>query len=232
MEWTWLPYDATPADYDAQARALLTAFRAGDAQAVERMYRHHPRFRRPDVSWLPGPMSAVEVAATTLDRDDARLAVARAYDALDWASLVAHAEAINTPHWDIARFEAAVEAVVRGDVDDLRRRLDEGPSLVRARSTRVGPFDPEVHWCTLLHYVAANGVEHWRQKTPPTAVAIADLLLARGADPDALADLYGGECTTLTLLVSSRHPYEAGLQVPLVHMDARASRAMNRRPST
>jgi len=52
--------------------------------------------------------------------------------------------------------------------------------LIRARSLRE-------HRCTLLHYAAANGVEAERQRTPPNAPAVAQLLLARGADPDAFA---------------------------------------------
>jgi hypothetical protein len=44
------------------------------------------------------------------------------------------------------------------------------PALVRARSSRVCCFDPPVvHRATRLHYVAANGVEQYRQKTPPHA---------------------------------------------------------------
>jgi hypothetical protein len=67
----------------------------------------------------------------------------------------------------------------------------------------------------LLHYVAANGVEACRQKTPPNAVEIARALLEAGAEPDALADMYGAKCTTMEMLVSSDHPAQAGLQVPL-----------------
>src|SRR5258708_712229 len=80
----------------------------------------------------------------------------------------------------------------------------------------VGVSDPPVHRATLLHYVAANGVEAYRQKTAPNAVEIARTLLQAGAEPDALADMYGAECTTMSMLVSSSHPAEAGLQVPLV----------------
>jgi ankyrin repeat protein len=66
--------------------------------------------------------------------------------------------------------------------------------------------------------VAANGVEAYRQKTPPNAVAIARALLQAGAEPDALADMYGAECTTMSMLVSSSHPAEAGLQSPLIEL--------------
>src|SRR5262249_45061461 len=71
---------------------------------------------------------------------------------------------------------------------------------------------------TLLHYVAANGVERYRQTTPTNAVAIARALLEAGSEPDALADMYGAECTTMSMLVSSDHPARAGLQVPLVEL--------------
>ena len=103
------------------------------------------------------------------------------------------------------RFEAAVEAVVSGDVATLRSLLREHPELIRAVSTRR-------HRATLLHYVAANGVEDGRQKTPQNAVDVAKLLLDAGAEVDALGDMYGAKCTTLSMLVSSCHPAEAGVQ--------------------
>jgi hypothetical protein len=118
----------------------------------------------------------------------------------------------------VSRFESAVEAVVDGDVATLASLLRDHPELVRDRSARVTHFDPPMHRATLLHYVAANGVEGYRQKTPGNAVAVAKLLLEGGAEADALADMYGGRCTTMSLLVSSSHPAEAGLQVPLVHL--------------
>jgi ankyrin repeat protein len=106
-------------------------------------------------------------------------------------------------------FEAAVKAVISGDVEGLRSLLERDPGLVRSRSNRP-------HHATLLHYIAANGVEDERQKTPPNAVEIADLLLRSGSDPDALADMYDGRHTTMSMLVSSTPPADAGLQVQLV----------------
>ena len=216
MEWTVLPFDAPLEAYEAQARELHDAWRAADEGAV-RLFRHRlPRFLRTDVPWLPRDVSDAEVLAAPLDLDDARTATARAYDFLDWPSLVAYAFALRDDAGAAARFERAVEAVVDGDVHALEGALRRDPALVHARSARVCPFDPTIHRSTLLHYVAANGVEGQRQRTPATAVEVADLLLRRGADADALADLYGGECTTMTLLVSSDHPARAGLTVPLV----------------
>jgi hypothetical protein len=67
----------------------------------------------------------------------------------------------------------------------------------------------------LLHYVGPNGVEGWRQKTPDNAVAIANLLLAAGAEVDTMADMYGGS-TTLGLVATSIHPLRAGVQNELM----------------
>ena len=106
-------------------------------------------------------------------------------------------EEVTRENSQVAKFESAVEAVISGDVAALRSLLGEDPELVRARSTRVTHFDPPVHRATLLHYVAANGVEGYRQKTPKNAVEITKALLEAGAEVDSLANLYGGKCTTM-----------------------------------
>ena len=109
-------------------------------------------------------------------------------------------------------FETAADAVIEGRVTELQALLRDQPALATARSHRE-------HHATLLHYAAANGVEQYRQKSPPNAVEIANTLLEAGAEVDALADTYAGGTTetTMNLLVSSVHPREAGVQVPLVH---------------
>ena len=66
----------------------------------------------------------------------------------------------------------------------LKRLLDENPQLIRARSTRE-------HQATLLHYVSANGVEGYRQKTPNNAAKVAEILLQAGAEVDAEAHTAG-----------------------------------------
>ena len=113
-------------------------------------------------------------------------------------------------------FELAVEAVVDGDLSTLASLLRSHPELTTARSQLVTDRNPPVHRATLLHYLAANGVEDVRQRSPHNAVEIARLLLEAGAEPDALADMYGGECTTMSMLVSSTPPAKAGVQVALV----------------
>jgi hypothetical protein len=118
------------------------------------------------------------------------------------------------------RFEAAVEAVIDGNAEMLRALLHQDPSLATARSIRE-------HRATLLHYVAANGVEDERQRTPPNAVEIARMIVDAGADPNATAEFYGGGpgSTALVALVSSGHPYDAGAQEDLVEVFCSAPEA-------
>jgi ankyrin repeat protein len=106
-------------------------------------------------------------------------------------------------------FERAADAIVSGDVDVLRSLLNA--ELIRRRSARL-------HHATLLHYIAANGVEEERQRTPANALEVAKILLDAGAEPDALADMYGAKATTMNMLVSSSHPAAAGLQAALAEL--------------
>jgi ankyrin repeat protein len=70
----------------------------------------------------------------------------------------------------------------------------------------------------LLHYVSANGVEGYRQKTPKNIVQLTKVLLDAGADVNAEADVYGGGADTLGLVATSVHPYRAGVQNPLMQL--------------
>jgi ankyrin repeat protein len=100
---------------------------------------------------------------------------------------------------------------VAGDVATLEALLRARPGLARARSTRD-------HRSTLLHYVSANGVEDFRQQTPPNIVAITSLLLAAGAEVDAASEAYGGGSTAIGLIATSVHPEEAGVQIALLEL--------------
>lgn len=193
-----LSYRATAEEYKKQAKELFNAVLADDESAHWRFKWLHPRFR-------DQPVSAIR--ATTLSPGDAQVVVAREYHFENWVALTQFAETVAKGGL-VARFEEAADAIVDGDADKLRRMLRETPDLVLARSGRA-------HQATLLHYVAANGVEESRQRTPPNAVEIAELLLEAGAEPDALADMYDNKCTTMSMLVSSAHPHHAGLQAAL-----------------
>ncbi|MBM3812230.1 MAG: ankyrin repeat domain-containing protein [Acidimicrobiia bacterium] len=218
MPWEYLPFFSSLNQFQKQADLLLDGHRAKVIEALRIIHHHHPRFMSPDLPWLPRDLSPTEIAEDRFDVADARLAVARGYCFFDWQALAVFVEAAQDRESEVYAFESAVEAVISGDLPTLRSLLQKRPELVRARSTRRTNFDPPRHRATLLHYVAANGVENYRQKTPENALQIAETLLEAGAEADALADLYGTECTTMSLLVSSCHPAEAGVQVPLIHL--------------
>jgi hypothetical protein len=134
---------------------------------------------------------------------NAQFVIARSHGFLSWPKFVRHLEGLakNSP---VARFEAAADAIINGDIETLQRLLREDPKLIRARSTRE-------HGAMLLHYVAANGVEDYRQKTPKNIVVITEMLLSAGAEIDATANLYGGGSATLGLAATSIHPVRAGV---------------------
>jgi ankyrin repeat protein len=143
---------------------------------------------------------------------DAQHLIARAHSYDTWADFAREFEGLRTDS-TTSDFERAADAVVEGNLAVLDELLVKNPALVRERSARK-------HHATLLHYVAANGVEDFRQKTPPNAVEVARRLLVAGADVDALADTYSRDKyqTTMNLLVSSTHPADAGLQSALIEV--------------
>jgi ankyrin repeat protein len=196
-----LPFTASLGGYLVQAESLLADLRDGDETAAWRFKWEHPRFRDQRID---------DVRSAQLDLEDAKLVTARRYAFETWSDLVSFTDAVGRDR-GILRFETAADAVVAGDRDTLEALLREDPARAGARSARR-------HRATLLHYVAANGVEGWRQRTPPNAVEIARLLLDAGADPNALADVYDERCTTLGMLVSSTPPADAGLQRPLAEL--------------
>ncbi len=142
---------------------------------------------------------------------DAQFVIARSQGFSSWPKFLKHVEAANERSSAEAQYEAAADAIVEGDIDALRKLLRTNPKLVHQRSTRE-------HNSTLLHYVSANGVEGFRQKTPKNIVEITKLLLDAGADVNAEADVYGGGSTVLGLAATSCHPEAAGVQNELMQV--------------
>jgi ankyrin repeat protein len=95
----------------------------------------------------------------------------------------------------------------------LRQLLRQNPDLVHARSTRE-------HQATLLQYVAANGVEGFRQKISKNAVELARILVEAGAEVDA-PNWPGGPAgpgTALGEVATSIHTKRAGVQNALLEL--------------
>lgn len=118
-------------------------------------------------------------------------------------------------------FARAVRAIVEGDADALRAELAANSDLIHARSASP-------HGATLLHYVAANGIEDALQRPIANADEIARILLVAGAAVDATCHAYDGRYpTTLALLVSSDHPAKAGVSARLVDVLCDAGAAVD-----
>jgi hypothetical protein len=166
---------------------------------AERMEHHWNKFKQTNE----------RAARCTLT--SAQFFVARGHGFSSWPKFAKHLEALERADSPVSTFEAAVDAIVNGDLARLEKLMSENPELARARSTRE-------HRSTLLHYVSANGVEDFRQKTPKNIVGITKLLLKAGADVNAESDAYGGRSTTLGLTATSWHPENAGVQLPLMEL--------------
>jgi hypothetical protein len=198
MDAKALPVRPSLEQYKKQAKDLLKACKADDPEAVQRIKTH--RLRPGDV-----PKSGIP---KKLALADAQFTVAREHGFESWPKFAKTIETMARKSSPVSKFESAVDAIITGDVAALASLLRENPELIRWRSTRL-------HQATLLHYVAANGVEDYRQKTPKNAVEVAKMLLEAGAEVDALADAYG-KSTTLGLAATSVHPERAGVQIALL----------------
>jgi len=139
---------------------------------------------------------------------DAQFVIARSHGFESWPKFVRHLESAMLEGSSQSRFESAADAIVAGDIEMLKRLLAEEPGLIQMQSTRE-------HGAALLHYVSANGVEGYRQKTPRNIVEITEFLLRSGAEVDAIANVYGGS-TALGLTATSGHPERAGMQEGLL----------------
>ncbi len=229
------PQDALPLplrpnleQYKKQAKELVKACKSNDSNAVGAWAAQWleslaalqgpgltPQLRR----WLQRQLDKLEkFARDKLEHGsakctlaDAQFVIARAHGFESWPKFSKHLKELARASSPISKFELAADAVVTGDAVALQQLLREDPALIRARSTRE-------HQATLLHYVSANGIEGFRQKTPKNAVKIAEILLNAGAEVDAAADVYGGGATALGLVATSIHPEKAGVQNALMEL--------------
>ncbi|QGJ70876.1 Hypothetical protein PBC10988_25750 [Planctomycetales bacterium 10988] len=175
---------------ERQAQRIVEAHMAGNSAVATHVTCWHPE--------LVG-YSVDDIMSRELTLNDARETIAREYGFDDWAN--AEAQGSEPPN---PEFEETVDAILAGDVASLQTVLEQRPSLVHERSS----FG---HRSTLLHYVGCNGVETYRQVVPLKLAQVAQTLLDAGADVNATAEMYGGNCTTIALLITSAFPAEAGV---------------------
>lgn len=185
-----------------QAKDLVKAHAAGDVRVFNTIRWMHPQFR--------GEPDDV-IARRRFVLADAHLIVARTHHFESWRALRAYVDTMARNDPTVQRFEEAADAVITGNMDGVRHLLADHPSLIHQRSTRA-------HHSTLLHYVSANGVEDYRQRTPANILDVTRLLLDAGADVNATSDAYGGGSTTLGLVSTSAHPRARGVQIAMIDL--------------
>ncbi len=195
-----MPFRAGLGEYLQQAEAFLDACRSGDPEAL-RWIADHPGVVR---------SSLEEIQAGRFELSEAKQAVADWYGFDNWRQLETFVDAVLSGSSAAAQFEAAVEAVLSGNLEQLQLLLRQNPELIRMRSMRR-------HESTLLLYAGANGVEGYRQRTPKNAVGVVKILLDAGADVNAIGKMYGG-ASVLGLVATSVHPLKAGVQEPLLQL--------------
>ena len=232
-----LPLSARPnlADYTERAEELVEAVGSEESNAVQEWCSEWldeiVRLSGPDLTdFVRGSYErsigevekAAREASTKEGEDgrgftphDARLLIARAHSFESWNAFAVHVDFASRETPDGAEFEVAADAVVDGDLPKLESLLIRNPALAHARSGRE-------HRATLLYYLAANGVEDFRQRSPSNAPEIARLLLDAGAEVDALCGPGEPGDTPMLALVTSVHPHYRGVATELIEIFVKA----------
>lgn len=181
---------ATVRDFLYQmAQNLMVAYQAKKTAAVIEINNYHP-------DYLGKPES--EIRQKELVEADFMHTIANEYGFTNWVQVEKEGQIPIDQD-----FEKAVDLLLAGKKAELEALLEEKPHLISAHSS----FG---HKVLLIHYVGSNGVELWRQVVPLNLAEITQMLIKKGADKQAMANVYGG--SSLAGLVStSSHPWEAGV---------------------
>jgi ankyrin repeat protein len=189
-----------------QANELRRAHREGKRSAAARIVAFHPKLKyQPLEAVLDSPLTVA----------DAQLVLAREYGFDNWAQLKKRVDvgthvAKIKPH---PRFDEAVAAIDRGELEKLRELIVLEPALIRARTNLEPPFG-YFTGATLLHHVAGNPS---RAPLAKNIVEITRLLLDAGADVNA-ATLGPNGGATMGLLVTSKQASDADVAGPLIDL--------------
>jgi ankyrin repeat protein len=212
MDAKQLPARPNLEQFRKQAKGLLKERKF--PEAIQRIKRFHPRLKK---------LTEAQTVDAKFSLADAQWVIAQEHAFESWPKFIKHIQAIARTDSPISKFELAADAIVSGNLPTLKRLLRQNPELVRARSTRA-------HRAPLIHYVAANGIEDFRQKTPKNIVQITQALLNAGAEVDATTMAYGSSSTALGLAATSYHPAIAGVQLELLDVLLKAGACINGAP--
>ena len=212
MDAKQLPVRPSLEQFRKQAKDLVKD--RTSPQATQRIGKFHPRLKN---------LSESEIAAAKFSLADAQWIIACEHAFESWPKFIKHIQEVVRSGSSVSKFELAADAIVSGDLPGLKKLLRDNPELIGVRSTRA-------HRAPLIHYVAANGIENFRQKTPKNIVVITETLLAAGAEVDATGPSYSGGSTALGLAATSYHPAKAGVQLELLDVLLRAGASIDGAP--
>lgn len=165
-----LPSQPAPT-HDIAAEAQR-AVRNGDHEALEGLLEHHDAFFRT----LGAVPADTEEASPDYTAMDAKEIIRQNHGFETWERYQRFRQQMRIALSQETRFEAAADAIVNGQVEELRWLLRSHPSLVREHSTRG-------HHATLMEYASANDkrIEYFRRRVPSNLPEIRQLLITHGA---------------------------------------------------
>ena len=184
-----LSYPSLFAELNAYAINLQQHYQMGNpAVSIEIAY-YHPNY----IACTPKEIFAADLSLT-----DFQITIARTYGFDNWQAV--H-RLMNVQHQP--NFEMAIDILLTGRIDVLEDHLKQFPQVLHQRSAYG-------HRAGLIHYLASNGVEIWRQTVPLNLKKLLAYLLQNNCDPHMQAKLYG-ENSLLPLLITSDHAWKAGV---------------------
>lgn len=175
-------------------------------QFAENLWHAHQKGNEsvcPEISnWSPNLIgkSKEVILNTPFSITDARITIAKEHGFKNWEQV----QQEGGQYFDIS-FERAIDALVYGQFEKLKKLLSKYPYLLNQTS-------PYGHQATLLHYAGSNGVETRRQIVPSNLPEITQYLIKLGANKNATMNVYGGQFNTLQLASTSAHPHDAGIR--------------------
>ena len=183
-------FNTIEAHLAALALRMLEGIKSREACVFKQINNYHKDFLSASVD---------RIVQANFDLDNCKTAIAHEHGFNNWKAVAA----LDNVEYNLP-FEQAVNYLLMGNYEALEAMLSAAPQLIH----EVSQYG---HKATLLHYVASNGVEMWRQKVPSNLPALCELLLSKGADASAKMSVYGGYFDSLSLLMTSAHPKKAGL---------------------
>ena len=201
-----LPPDAQIDGLKQHAKDLLTAIRAEDVPAFQRVREFHPCMER---------FSDSHIRSSVFTLSDAQLAIGREYGFASWARLrEAVAESMGVelqlPHHERIEdptFRQAVDLIDEGNINGLTGLVEEHPQLLTQSITFAG--DNYFSNPTLLEFIAENPIRN--NNLPDNIVDVTRALLQLGADRNR-----DSVNMTLSLVCSGNVVREQGVQTELI----------------